>query len=55
MAVFPQYRLKNIQDAVDEFDMPDDLLIKFASDEADDDLIESFAEPRNEEESVPVG
>jgi hypothetical protein len=55
MAVFPQYRLKNIQDAVDEFDMPDDLLIKFASDEADDDLIESFAEPRNKEEPVPAG
>ena len=55
MAVFPQWQLKFIQDAVDEFDMADDLLIKFASDEADDDLIESFAEPANEEESVPAG
>jgi hypothetical protein len=55
MAVFPQYRLRDIQEAVDEFDMADHLLIKFASDEADDDLIDSFAEPRNEEESVPAG
>ena len=55
MAIFPQFHLKVIQLAVDEFDIADDLLIKFSADEADDDLIESFAEPRNEEESVPVG
>lgn len=55
MAIFPQYHLELIQNAVDEFDVADDLLIKFASDEADDDLIESFAEPGNEKQSVPVG
>jgi hypothetical protein len=55
MAVFPQYRLWDIQNALDEFDMADDLLIKFASDEADEEVIEGFAEPGNEEESVPVG
>jgi Protein of unknown function DUF262/Protein of unknown function (DUF1524) len=55
MAWIPQYHLKAIQDLVDEFDTADDLLIKFASDEADDEVIESFAEPANEEESVQAG
>jgi hypothetical protein len=44
MAWFPQYHLKEIQDLVDEFDLADDLLVKFASDEEDEEAAESFAE-----------
>jgi hypothetical protein len=44
MAWFPQYHLKGVQDLVDEFDLADDLLVKFASDEADEEVAESSAE-----------
>jgi hypothetical protein len=44
MAWIPQYHLKAIQDLVDEFDLANDLLVKFASDEADEEVAESFAE-----------
>jgi hypothetical protein len=43
-AIFPGWQLKYLQDVVDELDVADDLLVRFASDEADDDVIESFAE-----------
>jgi hypothetical protein len=44
MAWIPQWHLKEIQDLVDELDLADDLLVKFASDEADEDVIESVAQ-----------
>jgi transposase, IS6 family len=53
-AIFPGWQLKYLQDAADELDVADGLLVKFASNESDE-VIESFAEPANDAESVPVG
>ena len=44
MAIFPQYLLKEIQELLDEFDLSDELLVKFASDEAEEEVVESLAE-----------
>lgn len=45
MAIFPQYLLRGLQELVDELDLTDELQVKFSSDEADEDLVESLTQP----------
>jgi hypothetical protein len=42
MAWIPQYHLKEIQRVVDEFDLADDLQVKFATNETEEEMIESW-------------
>jgi hypothetical protein len=43
-AMFPQYLLKEIQAVVDDFDMTDDLQVKFTQDETDEEALEDLAD-----------
>jgi hypothetical protein len=50
MAIFPNWLLKYLQDALDDLDIADELSVKFARDETDEEPLEGSPEHENGEE-----